>query len=189
MFKVKRDKTTESYKVQVVLPTTKGDMITVELSAEDSLILADELKTNAEIIMDEVYNMPIVPRKVKALIDCGKILRMEYSSIADEADTGCTLYQIRVVFTDSTSRTYFYSCKFFENYDLRKGQLDYVNNIPIIFKDKSTIVPRGVESINGSSGYNIHKLFSKVEDVVNPDDELSTEVPVVKVKADLLGGI
>lgn len=182
MFKVERDKTPESYKVQTILPTTKGNMVTVELSAEEALVLADELKKNAEIIMDEVYNMPIVPRKVKALIDCGKVSRMEYSSMADEADTGCILYQIRVVFTDNTSRTYFYSCKFFTNDDLRKGQLEYVNNIPIVFKDKT--IPYGVESMNGSSGYNLDKLFNKEEEV-NPEDEISTEVPTVAIN---LGG-
>lgn len=184
MFKVEREKTLESYKVQTILPTTKGNTVTVELSAEEALVLADELKKNAEIIMDEVYNMPIVPRKVKALIDCGKVSRMEYSSMADEADTGCVLYQIRVVFTDNTSRTYFYSCKFFDNDDLRRGQLEYINNTPIIFKDKTIPFPNGVESINGASGYNLDKLYTKDEEV-NPEDELSTEVPIVQVN---LGG-
>lgn len=179
-FKVKRNRTTEDYKVQILLPTTAGGTVKVELSAEDSLVLADELKVQADIIMDEVYNMPIVPRKVKALIDCGKISRLEYASMADEADTGCILYQIKAVFTDGSSRMYYYSCKFFDNDDLRRGQLEYVNNIPIIFKDKT--IPYGVESVNGSIGYN---LIQK-NDEVDPEDELSTEIPSVKL--DLKGG-
>ena len=174
-FKVKRERRTDDYKVQITLPTTTGETVQVELSAEDSLILADELKAQADIIMDEVYNMPIVPRKVKALIDCGKISRLEYSSMAEEADTGCILYQIKAVFTDGSSRMYYYSCKFFENSDLRKGQLDYVRNIPIIFKDKT--IPYGVESANGSIGYNL----TKKEEEVNPEDELSTDVVTVNI--------
>lgn len=174
-FKVKRERTTKDYKVQILLPTTAGGTARVELSAEDALVLADELKANAETIMDEVYNMPIVPRKVKALIDCGKISKLEYSCMADEADTGCILYQIKAVFTDGSSRMYYYSCKFFNNDDLLRGQLDYVNNIPIIFKDKT--IPYGVESVNGSIGYN---LSHKKDDVI-PEAELSTEVPTVKL--------
>ena len=176
-FKVKRERRTDDYKVQITLPTTTGETVQVELSAEDSLILADELKAQADIIMDEVYNMPIVPRKVKALIDCGKVSKLEYSSMAEEADTGCVLYQIKVVFTDKSSRMYYYSCKFFDNAELLKMQLEYVKNIPIIFKDKT--IPYGVESVNGSVGYNL-KVDNK-DEVVNPEDELSTDAKVVSV--------
>ena len=176
-FKVKRERRTDDYKVQITLPTTTGETVQVELSAEDSLILADELKAQADIIMDEVYNMPIVPRKVKALIDCGKVSKLEYSSMAEEADTGCILYQIKAVFTDKSSRIYYYSCKFFDNAELLKMQLEYVKNIPIIFKDKT--IPYGVESVNGSVGYNL-KVDNK-DEVVNPEDELSTDTKVVSV--------
>lgn len=170
MFKVLKEKTTESYKIEVIFPLSGGDTVVAELSAEEALVLADELTKNAETIMDEVYNMPIVPRKVKALIDCGKVSRLEYLSMAEEADTGCTLYQIRTVFTNNTSRTYFYSCKFFENEDLLKLQLQYVRNIPIVFKDKS--IPFGVESYNGSIGFNLSTHYTNED--VNPEDELSS---------------
>ena len=173
-----RKKTTSDYKVAIIgMKTVDQTTVDVELSAEEALVLADQLRENAMAIMDEVYNMPIVPRKVKALIDCGKVSKLEYSSMAEEADTGCILYQIKVVFTDKSSRMYYYSCKFFDNAELLKMQLEYVKNIPIIFKDKT--IPYGVESVNGSVGYNL-KVDNK-DEVVNPEDELSTDTKVVSV--------
>ena len=64
-----------------------------------------------------------------------------------------------------------------DNAELLKMQLEYVKNIPIIFKDKT--IPYGVESVNGSVGYNL-KVDNK-DEVVNPEDELSTDTKVVSV--------
>ena len=108
--------------------------------------------------------MPIVPRMVKALIDCGKVARLEYSVVihAKDADCDSDLFNIRAIFVGGGSRSYMYQCKFFENKSMLDIQLDYVNNIPVVFKDKNNY-PHTM-TINGITGYNIGSLIKKDDD-------------------------
>ena len=169
-----RKKTTSDYKVAIIgMKTVDQTTVDVELSAEEALVLADQLRENAMTIMDEVYNMPIVTQIVKALIDCGKISRLEYSNISYSEETGMTLYNIKAIFTDGKSRHYKYECKFFENKEMLIMQLDYVKNIPIIFRDKS--LPPHVKSYDGMTGYNLMNAV-KQSDLKNASSSLMDTV-------------
>lgn len=169
-------KTTDDYKVAIIgITTTEQAAVDIELSAEEALILADQIRENALSIMDEVYNMPVVPQIIKALIDCGKVSRLEYSNIsASDEEEGMVLYNIRVIFTDGKSRNYKYECKFFENKEMHKMQMEYIKNTPIIFRDNN--LPPHVKTYDGKTGYNLVNNIVTTSDLSEASMKLSNVV-------------
>jgi hypothetical protein len=71
------------------------------------------------------------------------------------------LYKIIAKFTDNTTRDYYFECRFFQDDILRKQQLNYVNNIPIIFNNP--VDEPKTERATGEIGYNINGI--KLEDL------------------------
>jgi hypothetical protein len=63
------------------------------------------------------------------------------------------LYKIIAKFTDDSTRDYYFECRFFEDDSLRKQQLNYVNNIPIVFN--APIDEPKTERATGMIGYNV----------------------------------
>lgn len=152
-----------------------GNALATRLSLKDAIILEDRLSDLVKELQNEIFNIQIVPPDLKLLIDCGKISRLEYSvadqRLVEDADNGdTTLYIIKAVFNKESEgkKIYYIKTKFFEDKVLLKRQLDYINNIPVIFKDS---VPPNAEIIGSTKGYNIGSINVSDEKIVGIQQE------------------
>jgi hypothetical protein len=115
--------------------------------------LAECLNKAVYNVVEKANSVPVVPQVLKALIDLNKVSHLRYSRQCRNDDTKMVLYKIIAKFTDDTTRDYYFECRFFEDDILRKQQLNYVNNIPIIFNNP--IDEPKTERATGEIGYNI----------------------------------
>lgn len=115
--------------------------------------LAECLNKVVYDVVEKANSVPVVPQVLKALIDLNKVSHLRYSRQCRNDDTKMVLYKIIAKFTDDTTRDYYFECRFFDDDILRKQQLNYVNNIPIIFNNP--IDEPKTERGTGEIGYNI----------------------------------
>lgn len=149
--------------IYITMMLESGKMLEATLSLKDAIIIDDRLCDIIKELQDEVFNIQIVPMELKILIDCGKVNRLEYTladqrtATEEDEEDDTALYRIKAIFNKKTekSKTYYIKTKFFEDEKLRKRQLDYIDNIPVIFKDST---PPEAESLGSMRGYNLNSL-------------------------------